>query len=134
MSNETGRYEIFVRPFPDVESGKWQVSRNGGSEPIWRPDGDGIYYQTGLSGQVSIWYLEADTSNGFRYSEPTLLVSGPYRGTAGGIRNYDVSPLDQRILLSKLLYDEYLTRTDDLHLVVIDNFFAELERRAPRDP
>jgi hypothetical protein len=38
-SNETGRHEIFVRPFPDVSGGKWQVSSGGGINPVWVPDG-----------------------------------------------------------------------------------------------
>ena len=100
---------------------------------MWRPDGKGIYYITGSSGQVSMWTIEADTTDGFRYTEPTLLFFGSYRGGIGGIRDYDVSPLDHRILLSKIVFDGNLAQIDDLHLVVIENFFAELERLAPRD-
>jgi eukaryotic-like serine/threonine-protein kinase len=42
-SNESGRDEVYVRPFPDA-GGKWQVSTGGGSQPRWRPDGKELFY------------------------------------------------------------------------------------------
>jgi Tol biopolymer transport system component len=42
-SNESGRDEVYVRPFPDA-GGKWQVSTSGGSQPRWRPDGKELFY------------------------------------------------------------------------------------------
>ena len=49
MSNESGRYEIYVRPFSGASSatsagGQWQVSTSGGISPRWRPDGKELYY------------------------------------------------------------------------------------------
>ncbi|MEE8131090.1 MAG: hypothetical protein V3T48_12415, partial [Vicinamibacterales bacterium] len=43
-SNESGPWQIWVRPFPDVERGRWQVGR-GGSSPEWSPDGRTLYYR-----------------------------------------------------------------------------------------
>jgi len=43
QSNESGRDEIYVRPFPGP-GGQWQVSTAGGSDPRWRPDGKELYY------------------------------------------------------------------------------------------
>jgi len=42
-SNESGRDEVYVRPFPDA-GGKWQLSTGGGSQPRWRPDGKELFY------------------------------------------------------------------------------------------
>jgi Tol biopolymer transport system component len=42
-SNESGRDEIYLRPFPE-SGGKWQVSTNGGSQPRWRADGKELFY------------------------------------------------------------------------------------------
>jgi Tol biopolymer transport system component len=42
-TNESGRFEIVVQPFPDL-SGKWQVSTGGGVQPRWRPDGKELYF------------------------------------------------------------------------------------------
>ncbi|NIP94707.1 MAG: hypothetical protein GWO24_15205, partial [Akkermansiaceae bacterium] len=44
QSNETGDWEIFVRPFPDVDSGRWQVSTNGGYSPVWANSGRELFY------------------------------------------------------------------------------------------
>ncbi len=44
LSTETGRPEIYVRPWPDIESGRWQVSDNYGVYPVWSPDGRTLYY------------------------------------------------------------------------------------------
>ncbi len=44
QSEESGEFEIYVRPFPDVNSGRWQLSSSGGSEPFWSRDQRWIYY------------------------------------------------------------------------------------------
>ena len=44
-SNESGRYEVYVRPFPDANAGRWQVSRNGGNEPVWAHNGRELFYR-----------------------------------------------------------------------------------------
>jgi eukaryotic-like serine/threonine-protein kinase len=46
-SNESGQYEIYVRPFPSGE-GRWQVSTRGGVQPRWRHDGQELFYLEGL--------------------------------------------------------------------------------------
>ena len=38
-SDEEGQREIYVRPFPDVQAGRWKVSTEGGGHPVWSPDG-----------------------------------------------------------------------------------------------
>ena len=43
-SNESNGFQIFVRPFPDLRRGKWQISTRGGREPRWRADGRELYY------------------------------------------------------------------------------------------
>jgi hypothetical protein len=45
-SDETGQFEVFVRPFPNVNEGKVQVSDGGGRGAVWSPDGREIYYVT----------------------------------------------------------------------------------------
>jgi serine/threonine-protein kinase len=46
-SNESGRYEIYVRPFPDVDAGKQQISTAGGGRPEWAPNGRELFYAEG---------------------------------------------------------------------------------------
>ena len=44
VSNETGRNEVYVRPYPDVDDGKWQISTDGGEEPLWHPGGRELFF------------------------------------------------------------------------------------------
>jgi len=44
QSNESGRDEIYVRPFPNASAGRWQVSSDGGSRPVWARNGQELFY------------------------------------------------------------------------------------------
>ena len=52
-SNESGAFEIYVRPFPETSSAKWQVSTAGGGEPTWSRTGRELFYLNGRSEMVS---------------------------------------------------------------------------------
>ena len=43
-SSESGREEVYVRPFPDVEGGRWQISTGGGRTPLWSRNGRELFY------------------------------------------------------------------------------------------
>ena len=58
-SNESGQPEIYVRPFPNVNAGKWQVSRDGGTRPVWAPDGRGLFY-LGLDFAMKVVPVESE--------------------------------------------------------------------------
>ncbi len=62
--DETGQFEVYVRPYPDVNSGRWPVSQAGGLQPVWSRNGRELFYQNGakmlvsaavLSGRPSRW-------------------------------------------------------------------------------
>jgi Tol biopolymer transport system component len=84
-SNETGRAEVFVRPFlaagpsgsPSLGEGKWQVSRDGGRFPRWRPDGKEILFEdTPLgTGKMAVEVEASDTA--FEYGVPHELFHVP---------------------------------------------------------
>ncbi len=46
-SNESGQYEVYVRPFPNTNDGKWLVSTDGGEEPVWAHSGRELFYKGG---------------------------------------------------------------------------------------
>ncbi len=74
QSNESGRFEVFVRPFP-VSGGQWQVSTNGGTSPRWRADGLELYYQ---GPDNSIMAASAGVQNGaFAPGVPQALFLPP---------------------------------------------------------
>lgn len=92
-----GRFEIFVRPFPDVEAWQVQVSTEGGQEPVWSPDGREIFY---LAGGKLMAVRVTRTGGGIELGKPVPLfdVNPYFFGGAG--RNYDVAP-DGRFVMVK---------------------------------
>ena len=86
MSDESGRFEVYVRPYPGP-GGRWQVSLNGGTEPVWSPTGREIFYRDGdrmMSATVR-------TQGGFEVGVRAQLFEGAYDQTQGQFTNYDVS-------------------------------------------
>ena len=100
QSNETGQFETYVRPFPDANSGRWQISTSGGTRPLWARSGKELFY-LGPSGAVMSVGVEGGST--FRAGSPTPLFEGPYFMNAQQKgRTYDVSPDGQRFLMIKV--------------------------------
>lgn len=74
-SNETGRYEVYVRAFPSGE-GRWQVSTSGGLFPRWQRDSRTLFFIAGQQGRSSVTIAKLDVRSGvgaFASSMPQLL-------------------------------------------------------------
>ena len=129
VSNEASELlQVYVRPYPDVDGGKWQISSEGGIWPKW---GRTLYFLSIASG-VSVWTAAVQTEPGFQFERPRRLLSGPY--SEGGLYqlSFDVFPDGQGFLLAR---DDTAISTDEAlgltQLVVVDNWFDELVRLAP---
>jgi serine/threonine-protein kinase len=90
-SDESGRDEVYVQPFPGP-GGKWLVSQGGGINPIWSRDGRQLFYRRG--GQFLA--VDLETASGFTAGKPVPLFSGRYRETG---RDFDVSPDGSRFVM-----------------------------------
>jgi dipeptidyl aminopeptidase/acylaminoacyl peptidase len=101
-SNESGAMEIYVRPFPDVNAGKWQVSTGGGNSPRWSPDGKELYYLVGSTVAEAVFAVPVESEPAFKAGKPEGLFRGNYLGSqpANGIP-YAVRPDGQRFLMLK---------------------------------
>jgi len=130
-SNETGLDEIYVRPFPDVESGKWQISNGGGQWPKWAPNDTELFFRLNSATQNSVLSTRIDTANTFQHDIPSVLFSGNYRGT-GTEGSFDLSPDGSQFLLIRGVGD--FVPTEQTRLVAVQNWFEELKRLAPPDP
>ncbi len=121
-SNESGRNEVYVRPFPGP-GGRTQVSSQGGIQPLWGR-GKRLFYRW----QDQVWAVDVRTDGGFRAGKPRLLFerSGYYRGSP--IRDYDLSADGQRFLMVKL---EQRTPTPITEITLIENWFEELKAKVP---
>jgi serine/threonine protein kinase len=92
-SNESGRTEVHVRPFPKRE-GVYPISRNGGVAPRWRGDGKELFF---LSPERTMMVVRIDTAQGFKAEVPQRLF--PTQLGPGHNRPYDVAADGQRFLI-----------------------------------
>jgi serine/threonine-protein kinase len=133
-SDESGREEIYVRPFPDVNGGRWQVSTGGGSEPLWARNGRELFYR-GPSGVLLGTTVAVEGSGSFRAGTPTKLVETRYYAGAGSGaapgRTYDVSPDGQRFLMLREGGRSDQTAPPPPSIIVVQHWVEELKRLVP---
>ena len=121
FSNESGRYEVYVQPYPGPGA-KWQISTEGGTEPVWNPKGRELFYREG----ERMMAVDIVTQPDFSASKPRMLFQGAYAATPGSFAYYDVSQDGQRFLMIKPEQTTSFTQ-----IVVVQNWFEELKRRVP---
>ena len=122
-SGESGPREIYVRPFPDLEAGKWRVSTDGGTESAWSPDGRELFYRAG----PAMMSVAVETEPIFSAGIPETLFEGTYFAAVGP--QWAVGP-DGRFLMIKSgesISDS--TATPQINVVL--NWFEELKERVP---
>jgi Tol biopolymer transport system component len=129
-SNDSGRFEIYVRPFPDVNSGRWQVSTSGGLFPLWARNGRELFYTLPAGGLMQV---SVERATSWTASPPTKLLDGPYAWGFPGltVRAYDISPDGSRFLLLKPVGGSPDQAAMSPSLIVVQNFFEELRRLVP---
>jgi eukaryotic-like serine/threonine-protein kinase len=124
-SNETGRTDVYVRPFPGP-GGKWTISSGGGFFPTWSRTKPEIFYAT-LGGQMMVarYALEGDS---MRVEKPQLWSDAHFR-VRGINRMFDLHPDGERFALAVLQQTPGEAKQD--HITFVFNFFDELRRIAP---
>jgi serine/threonine-protein kinase len=137
-SNESGRLEIYVRPFPNVDDGKWLISTRGGESPIWAPDGRELYYDT-YPDQMMVVTIE--TKPAFSAGNPEVLFRSEYvlaSHSGPDPSPYDISPDGKRFLMIKEEKqaqegDEAVEIPPITELIVVDNWDEVLQRLTPAE-
>ena len=127
QSNESGRMEIYVKPFPPDGDVRWQLSTTGGTSPVWAPNGRELFYRD-VSNAVIAVPVETNRAT-WQAGSPTKLLDSKYAAPTD-MFNYDVSPDGQRFLMFKE------TTAGDrnaapANIVVVINWLEELKRRVP---
>jgi Tol biopolymer transport system component len=125
ISNESGRYEIYVQPYPGP-GGKLQISTEGGTEPAWNPNGRELFYRKG----DKMMAVDVATQPSFTVGKPRVLFEGRYEPSPATTPNYDVSLDGQRFLMLKPNEQEASPPTQ---INVVLNWFEELKRRVPTE-
>jgi len=119
-SAESGRLEVFVRPFPNTQSAKWQVSTDGGLTPRWSPSGRELLYVSAANTLMSVEVVPGAT-----------FVTGRRQGLFGlpaynsGIGVWDQTPDGKRFIMIRRGAGGSVTS----ELVVVENLLAELKGR-----
>jgi hypothetical protein len=126
-ANDSGRFDIYVRPFPDVSSGHWQVSTDGGTRPLWARNSQELFYLTPAGALMRVGVGRGPT---WVATAPTKLFEGRYGAPANVGRTYDVSPDGQRFLMIKPVGSPDATGAP-ASLVVVQHWAEELKRLVP---
>ena len=127
QSNESGQDEIYVQPFPNVNEGRWPISRGGGTRPLWASDGQELLYLS-LGGELMA--VRTQTGQSFVPGNAHVVLSGPNFTPAIYVwRSYDISPDGKRFLMIKEPGE-----TASTELILVQNWFQELERLVPTEP
>ena len=79
-ANDSGQFEIYVRPFPDVNSGRWQVSTGGGTRPLWAPNGQELFY---VSPAGALMRVGVERGPSWAATTPTTAAQGRIRHGPG---------------------------------------------------
>jgi hypothetical protein len=127
-ANDSGPFEIHVRPFPNVNSGHWQVSTNGGARPLWARSGQELFY---ASPTGALMRVGVEHASSWAATAPTMLIKEGYFTNPGGFvgRMYDVSPDGQRFLMIKAPGTDVGAAMPAL--IVVQHWDEELKRLVP---
>jgi serine/threonine protein kinase len=128
VSDESGRWEVYVRPFPGP-GGKWQISTEGGTELAWNPKGRELFFRTGAQ-KEKMMVVEYQTQPTFSAGKPRLLLEGNYSTYTTNVTGaqYSVSPDGQRFLMTKTPDQPQASLTQ---INVVLNWFEELKQKMP---
>jgi hypothetical protein len=127
-SDETGRPEVFVRPFPNTNSAKEQVSTDGGRAPLWSRDGRELFY---LRADNTMMAVAVAAGAAWRRSEPRVLFqlrSAFLLLEPSYYTPWDVAP-DGRFIFAR---SREGGRDRRAPLIVIENWMEEVKARVPR--
>jgi serine/threonine protein kinase/Tol biopolymer transport system component len=140
QSDESGAGNIYVRPFPNVNEGKWQVSSNGGNSPLWSPDGRELFYRNGDETVA----VEVETEPAFKHGNPRILFQGTYLSNnilKVALTPWDISHDGRKFLMIKppaavageSSTAEQAAAARQPKIIVVTNWFEELKERVPVD-
>jgi len=123
-SDESGRTEVYVRPFPETESAKYTISRSGGAEPVWSPAGGELFFRDGADNLVA---ASIAPGGGFQVTATRVLFSAAAYFSDNRHRGFAVAPDGRSFLFIKS--SGLLSGSNQL--VATLNWFQELNRLVP---
>jgi len=128
VSDESGREEVYVVPFPNTDAGRWQISSAGGREPLWNPNGRELFYSDTEVGGTRISIIDFSAGPGAVTQKDLIVLKEDVGGfeTNRFERLFEVTPDGQRFLMSRAQGQGDLT----VDLILVRNWFDELRQKA----
>jgi|TARA_B110000305_G_scaffold34480_1_gene34055 Tol biopolymer transport system component len=124
-SNESGRDEVYIRSFPSVEDGKWQVTRNGGNHPLWNPTTNELFFWNENDDiKYSIEYQISNES--LIFSEPEPMFGLGFQNDAQG--PWDYSPTRDKFLIIAQSETSEALLAETTELSFVSNWLSEVIR------
>ena len=120
-SNDSGSFEIFVRPFPGP-GGKWQISTGGGTFPKWSRDGKELFYRSPENKIMAVTYTASGDS--FRADKPQLWSPGQLTNVGAGISSFDLHPDGKRFAVLRVADTGQATTASKVSFIL--NFSDEI--------
>jgi serine/threonine protein kinase len=127
VSDESRKNEIYVRPFPEVDKERWQVSTSGGDSPLWSRDGRELFYRS----SDAIMAVSVRTDTTFSLETPRILFRGTYVSLEENA--WDISLDGKRFLMIKPPASTGVSPTGAPRpkFNIVFNWFEELKQRVP---
>ena len=125
VSNESGTREVYVRPFPNTGDGRWQISSQGGQEPVWAHSGKELFYRVAGTTNAQM-VMDVMPGRTFVPGARRMLFPLTRYSVSATHPQYAVAP-DGRFLMIRATESD---RPDQL--VAVENFFEVLRARVPR--
>ena len=125
VSDESGRDEVYVRPFPRVDGGKWQVSSEGGQAPLWAHSGRELYFVDAKRNMIARSVRPGAT---YSQGDPVRLFHFPadvYLNASEHYTPFDITPDDQRFVMFR---DRAFGAQDSQLFLRVENWFPELQQ------
>jgi serine/threonine-protein kinase len=130
-SNKTGQFQVYVRPFPNVNDAEHPISTAGGRTPLFGPNGRELFFVSGpalMAAAVELAPTFRAENPMVMFNAPSLILDGRLFGSTG--RTYDVSSDGQRFLM---LGDDAAAAAQGARpgIIVVQNWTEELKARVP---
>jgi serine/threonine-protein kinase len=126
-SNNSGSFEIYVRPFPNVGDSQRQISTAGGKQPLWARSGKELFY---LGADGTLLRVPVEASGGtWHAGAPVKVLEGRYYTGTGSGRAYDVSLDGKRFLMIKAPATD--TAATPPAVILVQHWDEELKRLVP---
>jgi len=126
VSDETGRNEVYIRPFPKVDDGKWQVSTNGAQAPLWAHSGRELFYVDADRNMMAVAVPAVGPSQLGARVKLFKFENSLYLTATEWYTPFDISPDDKRFIMSR---EVTAGAAEQPTFLLVENWFNEVKAK-----